>query len=100
MKTLELKQTELKINQDGNASYKDLILLCVNAPKQGGFTITEIKSRLEIVDAVEKADGSLQLENSAAQLLQEIVSEFKWGSVHADIVQFVEDVQNMKELSS
>lgn len=100
MKTLELKQTKLKINQDGNASYKDLILLCVNAPKQGGFTITEIKSRLEIVDAVEKADGSLQLENSAAQLLQEIVSEFKWGSVHADIVQFVEDVQNMKELSS
>ena len=100
MKTLELKQTKLKLNQDGNASYKDLILLCVNAPKQGGFTITEIKSRLQIVDAVEKAGDNLQLEDTPADLLNEIVSEFKWGSVHADIVQFVEDIQNMKELSS
>jgi len=99
MKTLELKQTKLKLNQDGNASYKDLILLCVNAPKQGGFTITEIKSRLQIVDAVEKAGDTLQLEDTPADLLNEIVSDFKWGSVHADIVQFVEDIQNMKELS-
>jgi len=99
MKTLEHKQTKLKLNQDGNASYKDLILLCVNAPKQGGFTITEIKSRLQIVDAVEKAGDTLQLEDTPADLLNEIVSDFKWGSVHADIVQFVEDIQNMKELS-
>ena len=99
MKTLELKQTELKINQDGNATYKDLILLCVNAPKQGGFSISEIKSRLQIVDAVEKAGDTLQLEDTPADLLNEIVSDFKWGSVHADIVQFVEDIQNMKELS-
>ena len=96
MKTLELKQTKLKINQDGNASYKDLILLCVNAPKQGGFSISEIKSRLEIVNAVESAEGTLNLEDAPTQLLQEIVSEFKWGSVHADIVEFVESIQNMR----
>lgn len=96
MKTLELKQTKLKLNQDGNATYKDLILLCVNVPKQGGFSISEIKSRLEIVNAVESAEGTLKLEDAPTQLLQEIVSEFKWGSVHADIVEFVESIQNMR----
>lgn len=97
MKILELKKTSLKLNEDKEATYKDLILFCVNAPKQGGFSIQEIRQRLKITDAVEASDDMLQLEDTEAQALEEIIAEFKWGSVHKDIVQFVEDIQNMKD---
>lgn len=96
MKKLENKQTTLKMN-DKEAKYSDLIKICINAPVQGGFNIQQIKQRLRISEALE-TDGDLKFEDNDADNLQEIVSEFKWATVHKDVVQFVEDVQNMKRV--
>jgi len=96
MKRLENKQTTLKMN-DKEAKYSDLIKICINAPVQGGFNIQQIKQRLRISEALE-TDGDLKFEDNDADNLQEIVSEFKWATVHKDVVQFVEDVQNMKRV--
>lgn len=96
MKKLENKQTTLKMN-DKEAKYSDLIKVCINAPVQGGFNIQQIKQRLRIADALE-TDGDLKFEDNDADNLEEIVSEFKWATVHKDVVQFVEDVQNMKRV--
>lgn len=95
MKKLTNKQTTLKLN-DKEAKYSDLIKICINAPVQGGFNLQQIKQRLRILDVLEKEPEELKFEDNDASNLEEIVSEFKWATVHKDVVQFVEDVQNMK----
>ena len=77
-----------------------LVRACViRAPKEG-LGLDDVKKRLRVLEAVEKADAAhlphVDLEDADAETLQACVRDFRWGAVHADIVKFTDGVSGMK----
>ncbi len=102
MKTLEIKQTEVKVSDKENgglkdADYKDLIMACLDNIPQGGFTMSEMKDRKRIQDALDTSNGELVFEDSDANKLKKIVETMKWGNRSGDLISFADDVANMSQ---
>lgn len=89
MKTLELKVFKLG---EQEVKYADLVRSCVNNVPQGGMNPQEIKARLRILEAVDKAESIVELEDSDASKLRELVSVMPWAIVSADVVAFCDAV--------
>jgi len=89
MKTIKNKTTDL-LNGEAKMTYADLAKACVNQPKQGGFSVIEMKERLNLLDKLEGEE--FNLEDAESTLLKKLVSEMKWAMMHTDIVQFVENL--------
>jgi len=98
MKTLELKKVEETVvinNQQVKTeiSYLDLLKIAVNAPSQGGYTVSEMGQRLRILDvinATEKAnDNKIAFEDADFTVLSKLVKDAKWSVISRTIVDFV-----------
>lgn len=101
MKTIENKTTSLVLKADDKgqpvfATYADLVSIVINFPVQGGFTITQIKQRLTILAACEVVGEVILLEDIDLTLVRTLVTEFKWTQVNKDIVNFNDDLNNIK----
>ncbi len=104
MKVIVNKQTDIKavIDQGGEPillTYSDLIKLVCNTMIQGGYSISDIKSRIAITSACDgvKPGKEIKLESSDATYLQSAIKNQKWFMSHKDILGFVDDVEKMKE---
>ena len=99
-KKLELKV--ITLNEEGapeqTIKYEDLIKNSVNyiSREQGGLNVEQQRQRIKILDALEKAKGTLELEDSDASILQQLVKDTKWLVVNKGIIQFADDVSAMK----
>jgi len=84
-----------------NATYADLALLCVRAPKEGGFGVEEMRKRFRIIDTLEgvKDTALVKLEDQDAKLLKEVCLEFKWKYMHKDIIEFTDLMGDMKKVT-
>jgi len=89
-----MKYLRMKAEEIGNTTTADVIRLCVNDMPQGG-KLDEIRARLRVLDAVDRSNGVLALEDSDAKTLQRCVGEMKWAKVRPDIVAFGEAVADM-----
>lgn len=94
MKTFENKTVEIK--GAAPTSYAELLKVCLDVPPQGGFTTTEMKSRLRLANALDKANGHIELEDSDHSKLMELVKDMKWGVVSQDLIDLEEAVLNAK----
>lgn len=95
MKTLENKETTIVQNVDGSIkplTYTDLLKICLNNPPQGGFSVTEMRQRLKIIDSLETANGKIKLEDADYVLTSTCVKDFKWAQMHKDILEFIDHV--------
>lgn len=83
MKTIKNLLTEIELPPDNhNARLSDLILLCLDRAPQSGFTISEIRSRARIQNAIEAHNdeiGSFDLEDADYDKARECVSSMSWG---------------------
>ncbi len=101
MKSLEVKQTELKIEAESTelANYLDLAMLAINVPPERGFTPEEMRTRIRILDVLESAKTQqveeVRLEDADAAKLQDCVRAMRWPKMHRQILGFVDDVLNM-----
>ena len=102
MAKIENKQTELatSFEKDGTpkfGGYFDLIKLCINFSEKG-FSIAEIKERLDLVEAMEKGKtkGFATVETEALRTIKESVKSFKWSGVHKDVVEFGDYIEKLK----
>lgn len=100
MKTLKNKET--KIVDDASKGdgakklmYIDLITVCVNQIPQGGFTPSEMKARMRLLDQISGVKEEIALEDSDVNKLKEIVASSRWTAMHPDLVQFITDVENL-----
>jgi len=107
MKSIINKQTEIKaVIEQGSEpallTYADLISLVCNTMVQGGYSISDIRSRIAIIEACKglKPDEKIKLENMDATYLQNAIRNQKWFMSHKDIITFVEDIERMKDLST
>ncbi len=95
MKSIELKEIEL---DGGNKlSYKKELETILSTPQDPskGADIVEMRSAIRVLDALEKADGVLELEYADNALLVTRMESDSFGMVHPAIVQFVDDVSNL-----
>ena len=97
MKTLPKRNLTIEIPGLKQPNTLYLIGECMNSMPDGGYSYDDLKNRQRIDDALKKAKvKSIEFEDSDAENLQSIVKTMRWANRHEDIMQFCEDVENMK----
>lgn len=103
MKTLENKIVEMTTLQTSNgpiketATYTELINSCLSYPPKDGFTYDEMKKRDRIFDKVQdKTITSIEFEDSDYIHLITVVDATRWGTMNKGVIQFIDDVKNLK----
>ena len=100
MRKIELKKVEetVLINNKQiktEISYSDLLKVAINAPAQGGYSVSEMSQRLKLFDAVDQAeknnDGKVAFEDSDFEALKKLVKDTKWSVVSRSVVDFVNE---------
>ena len=101
MKTIALKTTKEKVVVNGKSlevdiSISDLITTALNAPVKGGYTASDMLTRVRLLDKVEKAKDSdtLELEDAEYKELGRIVSTASWSIVSRSIAEFIQSFDN------
>jgi hypothetical protein len=61
---------------------------------QAGMGIDEMRQSIRVMDALDSADGTLELEDSDYQHLRSKVDAMQWLLVDRRIIQLVDDVRN------
>lgn len=69
-----------------------LLRTAIDFVPQAGFTITDIRSRLRVAEAISKVDigGTIQLEDADHVTAVEAIKLVRWTTINKDIVQFYE----------
>lgn len=99
MKTIELRSSPFVFQgQSDRFYYRDAIQLLMEAPAdpQKGAGIAEIRSSLRILDALEKADGTLVLEDSDFDYLYRRILDMKFTGAHKVFAEFVDYFEQVK----
>jgi hypothetical protein len=94
LKRITNKQTSIMTNDAGGTTYADLCMVCVNRMPDGGFTVDDMRKRFRVIDQLDKADGHIEVEDADYALLKTLVNGFRWPAMSAEIVEFVDDVNN------
>ena len=98
MKTIENKQTSITDTVEGQVKelcYVDLLKIVMNVPPAQGYTIAEMKQRLDIYSALIPESASVEIQDADLQVIVNCVNNFKWGAVHKDIVEFAEYLEKL-----
>jgi hypothetical protein len=97
MKSLKNKKTGIikEAGKPETLSYSELAIFCVNSMPEGGFDVTEMRNRIKILDALDKANGTVKIEDAATETLKACVNSMKWAFMHKDVVSFIEEVEKM-----
>ena len=82
------------------ATYADLALIVLRAPKQGGLGVEEMRQRFKIIDELDKLGpkASVKFEDADANFLQNLVADFKWEAMDKEIIDFVDYVAELEKV--
>lgn len=97
MKQLELHDSVLSDGKEKIGTTK-LIEVCLNNAPEKGLTTTDMRRRIRILDRIESANGTLDLEDADAAILQECVGQMRWKFFDRGIVKFCDAIESMKEI--
>src|SRR4030095_6591706 len=93
-----MKKIPLKTLPDprlGDIVYQDVLGEAVRPPLdvQRGASIEEMRQSIRVLDAIDAANGTLDLEDSDYQHLKQKLAAMQWNVVDRRLVQLVEDVE-------
>lgn len=82
----------------GKATYTHLIKMCLNMPKQGGYSYEDIKNRERIEEVIKdaKPGETVSFEDADFKNLQAIEKETRWMFRHPDLTKFIEAIREIK----
>ena len=96
---MKLKNTTTEIVKDeqgAKMNYVDFCNTCLNVLPQGGLDVSEMKSRLDVKIALDKANGSIDFTTKAqVETLKNCVKSMKWAIIHSDVIDFTEAVEKL-----
>ena len=99
MKTIENKETSIKETAEAsskNLTYCELLKLIMNVPPKEGYTISEMKMRLDIYAALVPSEkNEMSLEDAPFEIVKQSVNNFRWALVHKDVVDFVDYINSL-----
>lgn len=75
----------------------DFVKAALNHQPQGGYKAGDLRDRFRVLDAIDKANGCLALEDADAKTLQRCVNETTWTVLHRDVLAFCDAVANMAD---
>lgn len=87
MKTLSIR----KHGKNPNLNTKNLIISALENPTEGGFSVTEMRNRLKVMDKVHTLNEEstvLELEDAEFDTLKSAVKQVKWAILDKFIVEF------------
>jgi hypothetical protein len=92
-----MKRIPLKTLPDariGDIVYQDVLREVVRRPldPQKGADIPEMRQSIRVLDALESANGMLELEDSDYEHLKEKLLKMPWNVVDRRLVQLIDDV--------
>lgn len=97
LKSLPNRTVEIRIGTSViKKQYSDLAKECLGGSTTQGINISEMRQRLRILDCVEKANGTIELDPADITLFKKVVLEMQWLIVSNGIVEFVNDVEALK----
>jgi len=95
MKKLKLKSFNIEQGEDKlEVRYIDLLKSAVNTGKEGGFSPSEMKERLRILEVLDKSKDELKIEDADAKILAGLVKDQKFVIVHQGFVDYAEEVES------
>lgn len=96
MKSLQNKETAIKKTETEFTNYVDLAKVCINDMPQGGLDVSQMKARLDVMTALDKANGEVKFTTKAqVETLKNCVTSMRWAIMHEDVVGFVEAVEKL-----
>lgn len=98
MKTLKNVTTTINVDAAGEEklSYVELAKVCINNMPQGGLDVSQMKARLDVMTALDKANGEVKFTTTAQiETLQSCVKGMRWAIMHEDVVKFTEAVDKL-----
>lgn len=97
MKNIENKNVE--INREGEmpvkATYGAWIKAAINNPPKDGFTVDDIRWRLNVDAAIRNSINYIDLEDAEFAKVKQCVNEMKWGITAQEIVDFVDYINGL-----
>ncbi len=78
----------------GDLSYRDVLREVTRRPldPKTGADITEMRQSIRVLDALDTADGTLELEDSDYQHLTAKLNAMSWNLVDKRLVQLIDEV--------
>lgn len=94
MHRLQLKTLNDPSSQVPVVEYRDMLKTVASRPAdpQRGADIAEMRQSIRLLDALDRADGTLELEDADYDVLKRKLETFTWGVVDRRIVQLMDDV--------
>ena len=92
MKSIPLKTLEAP--NSAPIEYRSVLEAVVKHPlyPQKGIDITEMRASIKLLDALDAANGTLELEDTDYAMLKDKLQRMPWNIVDRRIVQLVDDV--------
>ena len=99
MKTIELKTVPLELfGNKTDFSYKEFVHILMESPENPdkGASVDEIRKSMRVLDALEKSNGSLQLEDADFEYLLRRVNTARFTASNKVFVDFVDYFQSIQ----
>ncbi len=75
--------------------YSDLIMSCLEVTPKEGFTVPDMRIRLQVMDIAEKANGSIELEHAHIDKLKECIKKMPWNVLSKEVLAFCEEIEKL-----
>ena len=93
MKRITLRKVTLDQSQE-TIEWADIVRQVIRKPlnAQAGADIAEMRNSIRVLDALDKSNGVLELEDSDWEHLKQKTMAMQWAVIDRCILQFVDDV--------
>lgn len=90
MKTIRLRDD---IAQKSRDVIRQVVTL---ADQRTGVNIDQMRRRMKVLDALDKANGELRLEDADWEVLKAVYETFPFGMVNKDVLTIADDIRDAK----
>lgn len=97
MKKLKDQKTAIEKDVSNEFLYfSDFLEMVMNNPGQRGFDLKTMRTRLSILQAIEKGrHKTIEFPDDHVQEIKDALKEFTWIKLHEDIVKFHDEIESL-----
>ncbi len=82
------KTTSIRLDEEKFVMYSDLLIGLLNKPVEAGYSTMDMRRDFKIIDKLESALDTIDLEDSEFAHLKSLFSNAKYHIRHKDLIEF------------
>lgn len=94
MKIVVNKTTTIKY-RDNLLSRVELLKLVVNHATERGITISDMRTRMRILDVLEGSGDNINIEDADFTLMKKLFDQYGWLQLHKDIIELADHLDEL-----